>query len=461
MNQLITRASIADIAKRRDAALASFQRARHLEEEAKQQLLEAGRMLRAAAPLMSDFNLSKNDADRLDDRQYVDAKVWDSLIRSTELNHLMDKTAKDELRQQLITDPPEFTEDTAYSTIEKFASEAGMIFRRGIAEMFSNLDRRFRSHTGWKIGSRVILDHAFNEFGSWSYYRDHRSTLQDIERTFLILDGRKPVSDYLGIVGEIDRARSQWGFGSARQTEVQSEFYTVRIFKNGNMHLWFKRDDLVTLANRMIGEYYGEVVPDGRSYEDDGGLHEPKRELAENFGFFPTPDALADSIIDQSRLYCPDGFIHVLEPSAGTGQLARRAVAKKAFVDCVECQPHLAQSLKTTGYYGRVWDADFLAIKPETTGLYDRVIMNPPFDRERDIDHVMHALKFLKDDGFLVAIMSAHTEFAGTRKATAFRDHIAKLGGKFADNPRNSFSSVGTNVNTITLRVWKNGRSVW
>ena len=57
--------------------------------------------------------------------------------------------------------------------------------------------------------------------------------------------------------------------------------------------------------------------------------------------------------------------------------------------------------------------------------------------------------------------MSAHTEFAESKKAIAFRDHIAKLNGVFSDNPRNSFSSVGTNVNTITLKVWKNGRKVW
>lgn len=459
MNQLITRASVSDIARRRDAALQSFARARHLEEEAKQQLAEAGRMLRAAAPFMSDFYLEKKDENRLDDRQYVDAKVWDSLIRSTELNHLMDKKAKDELRQQLLTDPPEFTEDTAYSTIEKFAAEAGMIFRRGIALMFSNLDRRFRSHSGWKIGSRVILNNAFSDYGSWNYHRDHRSTLQDIERTFLILDGRKPVADYAGIVGEIDKARSGVGFGTQAQTEVKSEFYTVRIFKNGNMHLWFKRDDLVTLANRMIGEYYGEVVPDGRAPEDDGGLNEPKTAIAKNFGFFPTPDRLADQLIDSASLYSPDRKLTVLEPSAGTGQLSGRAAAKGAIVDCVEVQESLARALRSTGQHRRVFVCDFLLLNQ--SDLYDRVIMNPPFDRERDIDHVMHALKFLKEDGLLVAIMSAHTEFASTRKATAFREHISKLGGRFSDNPPGSFSSAGTNVNTVTLRVWKNGRKIW
>ncbi|KKZ89042.1 DUF4942 domain-containing protein [Rhizobium phaseoli] len=460
MNQLITRASIAEIAKRRDAAVAAYERARAAEAEAKQQMEEAAAMLKIAAPFAAGLFSTREKGQVITDRHYIDGRVWDSVIHSTELNHLMDKKAKDDLRQQLMTDAPEFTEENAYATIEHFAAEAGMIFRRGIAEMFSNLDRRFRSHTGWKIGSRVILERMFDENGWWNYHRDHRSTLQDIERTFLILDGRKPVADYAGIVGQLDNARRLDGHG-ARQTEVESEFYTIRIFKNGNAHLWFRRDDLVTRANRMIGEYYGEVIPEERKHEDDGGLHEPKREMAKNFGFFPTPDALADRTIDLASLYSRDGVLKVLEPSAGTGQLARRAVMAGASVDCIECQPHLANDLKAAGIYGRVTCSDFLALNPRTTGLYDRVIMNPPFDRERDIDHVMHALKFLNDGGLLVAIMSAHTEFADTRKATAFREHISRLNGVFSDNPRNSFSRVGTNVNTITLKVWKSGRKVW
>lgn len=87
--------------------------------------------------------------------------------------------------------------------------------------------------------------------------------------------------------------------------------------------------------------------------------------------------------------------------------------------------------------------------------------MNPPFDRERDIDHVVHALKFLKPDGYLIAIMSAGTEFRETRKAIAFRKLIADMRGKFRDLPRLSFASVGTNCNTITLRVNNNRKEIW
>ena len=81
--------------------------------------------------------------------------------------------------------------------------------------------------------------------------------------------------------------------------------------------------------------------------------------------------------------------------------------------------------------------------------------MNPPFDRERDIDHVVHALKFLRPGGRLVSIMSAGTEFRETRKSIAFREMIDGLGGTWRDLRPGSFASVGTYVNTVVLSVVK------
>ncbi|MEI9428717.1 DUF4942 domain-containing protein [Mesorhizobium sp. Cs1299R1N3] len=473
---LATRASLAEIEAFRNQAFDQYGQAHDMIMAANDMLRAAGETLRKAAPaadgmfmtqdqrkaVFGSYEVAKRDQFMTIARQMVDADCWTSIVKTTDLERLMDKKAKDELRAELRASPPPFTEETAASTLEKFASEAGMIFRRGIAEVFSNLDRRFRSHTGWKIGARIILSSAFDGTignGHWNYHRNHRDKFQDIERTFLILDGRKGVSQYAGIVGEIDAARGR-GELKTLPVVIEGEFFRIRIFQNGNAHLWFKRDDLVTIANRMIGEYYGEVIPEERKHDnDDGGLHEPKRSLAKNFGFFPTPDTLADRTVDDARLYSPGRPLRVLEPSAGTGQLARRARKADANVVCVEYQRDLAMQLRADGF--NTYAADFLDIKPEAAGSFDRVIMNPPFDRERDIDHVMHALKFLRPDGFLIAIMSAHTEFAETRKAKAFRDLMGKMNARWSDNPRNSFSTVGTNVNTITLRVYADGRSFW
>jgi 16S rRNA G1207 methylase RsmC len=110
-------------------------------------------------------------------------------------------------------------------------------------------------------------------------------------------------------------------------------------------------------------------------------------------------------------------------------------------------------ALQSSKLYNRVINANFLELSPNPDGLYDRVGMNPPFDRERDIDHVVHALKFLKPGGILCAVMSAATEFRETRKSRAFRAMIKQLDGRFETLPERSFSSVGTNVNTVLLVI--------
>lgn len=475
MNAIIPRDTVEAIVARRDRALDLYGRA-HAALEAASEAVRAAGAEAFQARANNSFNANVGEewknlftplkimpADQYlaTARRLADVDAWARLIEMTNLERLMDKKAKDEFRRQLITDPPEATVENVFATLEQFMADAGTIFRRGIAECFSDLDRRFRSHDGWKIGSRIILDHAFDGFGSWNYYRNQRDTLHDVERVFFILDDRPPPEAYAGLVGAIEESRR--GNYNARQSEAETEFFKARCWKNGNCHLWFKRDDLVEKVNRLLGEYYGAPIPEEREAAADDGLHNVKTTPAKNYGFFPTPDAAADALIESAMLYRCGGEprLTVLEPSAGTGNLARRAAAAGAIVDCVEMQPDLAADLRSTKLYRRVISGDFLAIQPDPGSLYDRVVMNPPFDRERDVDHVMHALGFLKPGGYLTAIMSAGTEFRETKKSTAFRALMTRMNARWRDLPAGSFAEVGTYCNTIILRVFKDGRSFW
>ena len=84
---------------------------------------------------------------------------------------------------------------------------------------------------------------------------------------------------------------------------------------------------------------------------------------------------------------------------------------------------------------------DFLKLTPDP--VYDRVVMNPPFDAELDIEHVQHAMGFLAEDGMLAAIMSAGTEYRETARARTFRNDMATLNAEWSDLPQGSFSEVG------------------
>jgi predicted RNA methylase len=144
----------------------------------------------------------------------------------------------------------------------------------------------------------------------------------------------------------------------------------------------------------------------------------------------------------------------ILEPSAGKGDLASPLTAAGHKVTCVEIQAALAAELDQQGH-ARVVRGDFFDMTPADLGQFDRVVMNPPFDAQRDIDHVNHAVQLLAPGGVLVAIMSAGVEFRENRKAVVFREMIAGLRGRIIDLPPGSFRASGTLVNTVlvTLRA--------
>ena len=511
--QLVPLASVEQIVDFRNKALALYEKAHQSIALAHGAITAAHDMAQRAAPLCANnYNYDRiaeidrfYSAVRLPEaneflrvaRQITDLRCWSHIVSLTDLERLMDVQAKEQLREQmryvpaktgrngeLITEDeiakgmPHITVGNIYATLDQFRADAGMIFRRGIANAFSGLDRRFKSHDGFKIGSRVIVTRMFNDWGGIEWGRT-RDTLVDIERVFAILDGR-PESSFQSTLHMLQSERR--GGHDRRQSVHENEYFRVRCFMNGNAHLWFVRDDLVRQVNKLLAEYYGETIGDGMTAEDDP-LENRKTTPAKRFGFYPTPPDAVDRMF--SGNYGSVGLnvlrrkdderLRVLEPSAGTGNLARRCVrtigeldewagGRERYeneyrfdnqVDCVEVQPELADVLRNEGIYSRVICADFLSLNPGLFEKYDIIVMNPPFDLERDVDHVTHALKFLKAGGSLHAIMSAGVEFRETRKAIAFRALVESMGGRFDDLPPGSFAEVGTHVNTVVLRLRK------
>ncbi len=425
-------------------------------------------------------------------RKLLNLRCWHYVVDRCGIQQLMDTQAKRELDAQLryVTErsrhdreliddeemakgPPPFTAENVRATINRLAGDAGMIWRRGIANVFSGLDRRFRSHDGFKVGSRIILTRLLDDSGCMRLHDSQAEQFRDVERTFHILDGRDPRHAQSRFLHQIKEERDRMGIRFKRGQSVhEGEFFRVRVFQNGNAHLWFTRDDLVEKVNRELAAYYGEVIGDGQTKEPDP-LESRALTPARMFGFFPTPPALAERIVSNAVPYCKTPR-RILEPSAGTGNLAfaagkvREIVTRDGWdektdkrvrdvklvrdrVDAIEIQAKLAADLRASGKLASVTTADFLQVPARPD--YDGVIMNPPFDRERDIDHVTHALKFLKPGGWLLAIMSAGVEFRETRKATAFRKLLDERKGWIVDLPPGSFADVGTHVNTVLVGI--------
>lgn len=168
-----------------------------------------------------------------------------------------------------------------------------------------------------------------------------------------------------------------------------------------------------------------------------------------DMGWFPTPIEVVKQMLQYTDI---KGTMRVLEPSAGMGAIANELLVylPSSQIDVVELDPARADTLE--GKYNTLIRGDFLQVAPEQK--YDRVFMNPPFaPRQADIDHVLHAYKFLKPNGWLLSIMASSVKFRDNSKTTEFRKFLAEKGGAINELPENSFKQSGTSVNTVLVAI--------
>lgn len=171
------------------------------------------------------------------------------------------------------------------------------------------------------------------------------------------------------------------------------------------------------------------------------------REARQASQYFPTPAAVVARLIELAEI---EPGMTVLEPSAGRGAIAEALAARGAVVDCIERDPEHAAATQQAGVARKVDIADFLAVPavPE----YDRVVMNPPFTGGADVQHVTHALRFLKPGGLLVAVMSWGVTW-GNGSTAEFRALVGARGGAVEAVPEKAFAESGTDVDTIIVAV--------
>lgn len=194
------------------------------------------------------------------------------------------------------------------------------------------------------------------------------------------------------------------------------------------------------------GEELAEAAPRFKALADKSAA--PRVVTA--FQLFQTPPELTARIAGMF----PTGFGRTLEPSAGLGRLYRavRAIDAACPVVLVEQSPACAGELyRATEGDGAasLHVADFLTMDAGRLGLFDSILMNPPFHRGADVRHVLHAVKLLAPGGRLVSVVAA-----GPRQRVA----LLPLASEWIDLPAGSFRSEGTGVETALVVIDKESR---
>lgn len=174
------------------------------------------------------------------------------------------------------------------------------------------------------------------------------------------------------------------------------------------------------------------------------------RNLKKEFQFFATPESIADKLVYDADLRQHDT---ILEPSAGQGAIIR-AINKVCNVvpDCYELMPENVLMLKKSGLSFNLIGDDFLRHRGK---VYSKIIANPPFTKNQDIDHVKFMYSYLSRGGTLVSIMSESWREGTQKKQVEFRQWIDDVNASIYQLKKGSFKESGTMVGGVVVIIRK------
>lgn len=203
--------------------------------------------------------------------------------------------------------------------------------------------------------------------------------------------------------------------------------------------------------NRKAKGHVFDSADDAAAMLEAVMLTQEVRDLKKEYQFFPTPRPIAEQMCDWAEITCDSD---VLEPSCGNGQLADVICEyHPASLTCYELNEQMKKHLDGKEY--GVNYADFLGVTKSDVEHIDRIVMNPPFTRHQDIDHVRHAYELLDDGGVLVSVMSESPFFRSDRKSVEFREFLNDVGAEIVELNVGAFHESGTDIKTRIVKIRK------
>ena len=198
-------------------------------------------------------------------RQELDSSMWRRAMDLTGFKQLMDSAEVEKFERSLEPSAPEFIEGNIRATFIDLQLRSVEMFRRGVFNVFRTLSHDYRTNAAepFRIGSKVIMRSMVGpslsrglriKTGMCNYASDQ---LNDIDRVVKTLDSKpfQPRS-----------LESAMNAAFENCAVFEDDYYRAKAFFNGNLHLEFKRPDLLDKVNEQIADYYSyNALADGRA----------------------------------------------------------------------------------------------------------------------------------------------------------------------------------------------------
>lgn len=249
-NKLAKRISAADVVAAFEASEADIREGCRLLDRAQERMRGA---------LLSSLSLYERWSGCDPERpiEALNRKTWHAISERLELPRIMSNKAWSEFKRDIDSGGmPSVSTESIAQMLGSLGQNADRLMIDAVVEAYDLLRPHYVHHktnakNSGSVGEKVILE-SYVERGYRAGFApdyDRADRIRTIARVFRLLDGKTTENEtFWGELGE-DIRRSQEATG-------QTEYFKWKCFGNGNLHLKFRRMDLVAELNRIAGEAY-------------------------------------------------------------------------------------------------------------------------------------------------------------------------------------------------------------
>lgn len=180
----------------------------------------------------------------------VKREAWAAILEKMAIMKLLSIHRRDKLEKQLQSGRlPNLTEDAILSMYEQTGENFLSYLEERCCELYAFLrppNSPYATNSPFGLGEKVILTSMVEVWDNgFRPLHDRRKWFTALEATMYALDGRGvPETHYGSLYDAIMEGHA----------EGETEYYKFHCYKNGNLHLQFRRKNLVKKLNVLVGK---------------------------------------------------------------------------------------------------------------------------------------------------------------------------------------------------------------
>lgn len=179
--------------------------------------------------------------------------AWGVLVERIELRRLLSIKGRDKLDEQMRNgeDLPDITEENIIAMLQSTVANVDNFMEEAVKEIFDYLRppaSKYKANTEYELGKRVILSYMVEKSyvkGKFSVSHWHDKYLTALDNVFSVIDGKGTIKTYNGPLYDAIK--------NCEEGTGETDYFRFKCYMNGNLHIEFKRDDLVARLNAIAG----------------------------------------------------------------------------------------------------------------------------------------------------------------------------------------------------------------